>query len=176
MTHYSRAEWGARPAQPGPGLLTPARVKGLALHWPAMRARLDTPREVMAALRSWQTYHMDGHGWSDIAYQSAVDQLGNVYGLRGLRHQSAANGDTETNETYGALLLVLAIGEKPTPAMVAGVQRRVADFRRRFPKASRIVGHQDIRPSPTGAPSTSCPGPAVMGLIHAGRFRPKAGG
>lgn len=170
MTFYSRNDWGARPPEPGPGLLTPGRVKGIALHWPAMAGRLDTVPEVKAALRSWQAYHMDTHGWSDIAYQSAVDQLGNVYKLRGLSHQSGANGDTETNETFGALLLVLAIGEKPSPAMVAAVQRRVADFRHRFPKGTRIVGHQDIRPEPT-----SCPGPAVMGLIHAGRFRPTKG-
>lgn len=165
--HYSREEWGARPPTPGPGLLTPSRVRGIALHWPAMATRLDTVPEVKTALRSWQDYHMDGHGWSDIAYQAAVDQLGNSYQLRGLRHQSAANGDTDVNETYGALLLVLAMGERPSPAMVHAVQRRVARFRELFPNATRIVGHQDIRPEPT-----SCPGPAVMGLIHAGRFRP----
>ena len=170
MTFYSRAEWGARARQPGPGLLTPSRVRGIALHWPAMKGRLDTVAEVKAALRSWQTYHIDGHGWSDIAYQRAVDQLGNTYQLRGFRHQSAANGDTEQNETYGALLLVLAIGEKPTEALIRATRREVGVFRDRFPKATRIVGHQDIRPEPT-----SCPGPAVMGLIHAGRFRPQRG-
>lgn len=168
MTEFiSRDEWGARPPRPGPGRLTPSRVRGVALHWPATRTRLDTIPEVSAALRSWQTYHMETHGWSDIAYQLAVDQRGNVYRLRGLRTQSGANGDTEQNETYGAFLLVLAIGEKPTPAMVAATQRRIARFREVFPKGTRIVGHQDIRPEPT-----SCPGPAVMGLIHAGRFRP----
>jgi hypothetical protein len=128
---------------------------------------LDTVAEVSAALRSWQTYHMDTNGWSDIAYQVAVDQSGNTYRLRGFRTQSGANGGTEVNETYGALLLVLAIGETPTPAMVAAVRRRVARFRELYPKGTRIVGHQDVRPEPT-----SCPGPAVMGLIHAGKFRP----
>lgn len=167
MTHYDRDAWNARRPEPGPGLLTPSRVKGIALHWPATPTRLDTVAEVKAALRGWQSYHMDTHGWSDIAYQAAVDQQGNSYTLRGLRHQSAANGDDDVNETYGALLLVLAMGEKPTPAMISGVRRRIALFRELFPHGNRIVGHQDIRPEPT-----SCPGPQVMGLIHAGRFRP----
>lgn len=167
MLFYSRDEWDARPATDGPGRLTPSRVRGIALHWPAMGGRLDTVNEVKAALRSWQAYHMDGHGWSDIAYQRAVDQQGNTYQLRGYRTQSAANGDTDVNQTYGALLLVLAIGEKPSPELVNATRREVRRFRERFPKATRIVGHQDIRPEPT-----TCPGPAVMGLIHAGRFRP----
>lgn len=167
MTFYNREEWKARAATQGPGELTPANVKGVALHWPAMASRLDTVPEVMAALRSWQSYHMDGHGWSDIAYQRAIDQRGNVYQLRGLRTQSAANGDTDVNETYGAFLLVVAMGEKPTDQLVHATREQVARFRRRFPRATKIVGHQDIRPEPT-----SCPGPAIMGLIHAGRFRP----
>jgi len=167
MTRYNRTEWGARDARPGPGRLTPGRVRGVALHWPGMGGRLDTVPEVMAALRSWQTYHMDTHGWSDIAYQEAIDQLGNSYRLRGLRTQSGANGGTEQNETHGALLLVVAIGEQPSRAMIATTRRRIARFRELYPKGRRILGHQDIRPEPT-----SCPGPAVMGLIHAGRFRP----
>lgn len=167
MTFYDRTEWRARPGTDGPGLLTPSRVRGIALHWPAMTTKLDTVPEVMAALRSWQNYHMDTHGWSDIAYQRAVDQAGNTYQLRGFRTQSAANGDETTNREYGAMLLVLAIGEKPSDAMIETVRRQIGAFRERFPQASRIVGHQDIRPEPT-----SCPGPAVMGLIHAGRFRP----
>lgn len=170
MTFYTRKEWGARPARPGPGLLTPSRVRGIALHWPATDTRLDTVTEVKAALRSWQAFHMDTNGWSDIAYQRAVDQRGNVYQLRGLRHQSGANGDTDVNEAYGALLLVVAAGERPTDALIAAVRSQVGRFRARFPNATRIVGHQDIRPEPT-----ACPGPAVMGLIHAGRFRPGKG-
>lgn len=169
MTFYHRRDWSARIPAPGPGPLTPGRVRGIALHWPATPTKLDTVAEVKAALRSWQDYHMDDHGWSDIAYQRAVDQLGNAYQLRGFRTQSGANGDTETNETYGALLLVLAIGERPSDQLIQTVRHQVGAFRERFPKATRIVGHQDIRPEPT-----SCPGPAVMGLIHAGRFSPKA--
>jgi N-acetylmuramoyl-L-alanine amidase. len=122
---------------------------------------------IAAALRSWQTFHMDSRGWSDIAYQEAVDNDGNVYVLRGLGTTSGANGDTATNAAYGALLLILAPGEQPTDAMTAAVRRRVAAHRRRFPRSHRIVGHNDIRPEPT-----SCPGPIVSKLIDAGVFEP----
>lgn len=167
MTRYSRADWRARPARPGPGRLDPREVIGVALHWPAMSGRLDTVEEVMAALRSWQAYHMDSHGWSDIAYQEAIDQAGNVYRLRGLRTQPGANGDEHTNESYGALLLVVGPGEEPSEAMILAVRRRIARHRELFPRSKRIVGHGQIRPEPT-----ACPGDQVQRLITRGVLNP----
>lgn len=167
MTTYPRAAWGARPSRGGPGPLTPSRVEGIALHWPAMSSPLRTVDAVKAALRNWQSYHMDDQGWSDIGYQVAVDQAGNRYELRGLAIQSGANGGTDVNERFGACLLVLAPGEEPTAEMVTEVRRVVADHRRLFPKSHRIVGHGDIRPEPT-----TCPGPAVSRGIRAGVFEP----
>jgi hypothetical protein len=122
---------------------------------------------VKAALRSWQDFHIDGRGWSDIAYQVAVDQAGNRYELRGLRTQSGANGDTDVNQRFGAVLLVLAPGEQPTAAMIREVRAVVTDFRKLFPDAHRIVGHGQIRPEPT-----ACPGPAAQKAINAGTFEP----
>lgn len=166
MTRFKRAEWGARSAPRGQRL-NPAKVAGIALHWPAMSHRLETVESVKAALRSWQRMHMDDKGWRDIAYQEAIDQDGNVYALRGLRYQSAANGNETLNETYGALLLVLAPGEQPTPKMIAAVQRRIRRHRDLFPGSTRIVGHGQIRPG-----GTACPGPAVQSLINRGAFKP----
>lgn len=167
MPRISRRKWGARAARPGPGRLDPAEVVGIALHWPAMTRPLDTVEEVCASLRAWQRYHMDGHGWSDIAYQEAIDQAGNVYGLRGLRNTSGANGSTSVNARYGALLLILAPGEQPSAAMIRAVRRRIRRHRELFPGSRAIVGHGDIRPEPT-----SCPGPAVAAHIKKGTFHP----
>lgn len=163
----NRSEWGARASKGGPGGLTRDRVEGVALHWPAWRSPLKTRAAVESALRSWQRYHMDTLGWSDIGYQEAVDQEGNVYRLRGLRNQSGANGGSDVNERFGAILLVLAPGEEPSKAMVAAVRRRIGVHRDHFPKSTRIVGHQDVRPEPT-----ACPGPAVMRMIGQGTFEP----
>lgn len=163
----NRQEWGARPPKAGPGDLDPAKVVGLALHWPGLTKPISGVRTVSAAIRGWQNFHIDGRGWSDIAYQMAYDQDGNTYILRGMRTQSGANGDQDVNEKYGAFLLVLAPGEEPSDAMVAAVRRGVAEHRALFPKSKKIVGHRDIRPEPT-----DCPGDDVEDAIHDDLFEP----
>lgn len=168
MTSFTRAQWGARPARPGPGRLDPRQVVGLAFHWPGMASPIRGVEAVARALRGWQAFHMDGRGWSDIAYQVAIDQDGNRYDLRGLDTQSGANGNTDVNERYGAVLLVIAPGEKPTEAMIRTARQVVADHRARFPRSERLVGHQQIRPD-----GTSCPGPAVMAAIRGHVFEPR---
>lgn len=167
MTHFLRSEWGARAARGGPGALDRREVIGVALHWPAMSKPLRTVPEVMSALRAWQDYHMDTHGWSDIAYQVAFDQAGNTYRLRGMRTQSGANGDGPVNEAYGAFLLILAPGEQPSEAMLHAVRRRIRAHRRIFPNSNRVRGHNEVRPE-----ATACPGAIVQGLLRRGVFNP----
>lgn len=169
MATISRAQWDARPAAKAEPL-DATRVVGLAFHWPGFNDASDAIRgvaSVAAALRSWQRMHMDDKGWRDIAYQVAVDQDGNRYALRGLDGESAANGDQDVNERYGAVLLVLAPGEQPSDAMIHEVQAVVADHRALFPRSKLLVGHQQIRPEPT-----ACPGPLVMRLLGEGAFEP----
>ena len=161
MTRVSRSAWGARAPRSGPGRLDKREVTGMVLHWPAMSKPLRGIKEVSAALRGWQAYHMDTHGWSDIAYQEAIDQDGNTYVLRGLWKQSAANGDSDTNTDNGAILLVLAPGEKPTAKMLAALRRRIKRHREAFPRSTKVYGHNEVRPEPT-----ACPGPIVQDLIN----------
>lgn len=171
MTHYSRAEWGAREPT-GRTLLVRSEVDGIALHWPGIERPLGNPERVKSALRAWQADHMDNpeKRWSDIAYQVAIDQLGNVYRLRGLRYRSAANGGTDVNSRFGALLLVVAIGEKPSDALIRSTRRRIQAHRRIFPGSRLIVGHRDIRPAELGG--TACPGDKIQALIDSHGFRP----
>lgn len=161
MTRVSRSAWGARPGRSGPGRLDPRQVTGMVLHWPAMSKPLRGIPDVSRGLRAWQAFHMDTHGWSDIAYQEAIDQDGNTYVLRGLWKQSAANGDTDVNENNGAILLVLAPGEQPTRKMLTALRRRIKRHREAFPRSTRVYGHSDVRPEPT-----ACPGPIVQDLIN----------
>lgn len=175
VDYLPRSEWGARAPKPGPGLLDPAQVEGAVIHWPGTTS--STPilskDAVASALRNWQAYHMDVRGWSDIAYQVAVDQAGRAWTLRGLRTQSGANGDTDVNERYGAILLVLVQGEQPTAAMKATARGVVADFRRIFPRGVEVKGHRDVRPGGTpGHPSTDCPGPAAYAALQRGELTP----
>lgn len=169
----TRAEIGLRPRAGGGVALKVANVDGYALHWPGMAKPIDATgavgqRRVCSALRGWQAYHMDVRGWSDIAYQSAVDQAGRKYTLRGQNIQSGANGNQDVNVRYGAILLVLAPGEKPSPAMVATVKEVGGEFCRRFTGArKKPYGHRDVRPA-----GTDCPGPLAYAAIQAGTFTP----
>lgn len=168
MTTFSRADWGARPARSGPGPLAARDVVGLVFHWPAMTKPVRGVKAVAAALRAWQAFHMDDRGWSDIAYQVAVDQDGNRWILRGLDTQSAANGDQDVNDDFGAVLLILAPGEEPSPAMIREVRRVVVDHRQLFPNSDALLGHNEVRPE-----GTACPGPIVMRLLEEGAFEPQ---
>lgn len=168
MAYFSRKAWGARPARHRVPLLDRYKVEGVALHWPAITRPLTTVDQVTAALRSFQNQHMDTNKWSDIGYQIAVDQAGNWFKLRGMRHQSAANGNEDVNERFGAILLLVAQGEQPTPALIRTTRSRIRTFQLRlFPNGDSIVGHKDVRPDPT-----ACPGPAIDRLISRGTFDP----
>jgi hypothetical protein len=129
--------------------------------------RLSKAADVAEALRGWQAYHMDDRGWSDIAYQVAVDQAGRAWTLRGLRTQSGANGNNDVNERYGAILLIVGTGEDPTPELIATTRAVVADFRELYHDGTAIRPHSAVRPA-----GTDCPGDEVRALIEAGRFEP----
>jgi len=172
MTFHSRADWGAAPATGGPGDLTPSRVKGVVLHWPGSGETdsFDNDAEVAAALRGWQRFHQEDRGWSDIAYQRAFSQDGDVWDLRGLLTQSGANGNNELNETYGAFLLILVAGEEPSAAMKASVRASVAQFRQIYgDDAALILPHSAVRPD-----GTDCPGNNARAAIARGDFEPWA--
>lgn len=166
MSHYNRNEIGLE-ASRGRYRLERDQVEGVALHWPGMKTPLRTVAAVKAALRAWQRDHMHNPDkrWSDIAYQLAVDQAGNTYGLRGMRYRSAANGDQDVNETFGAFLLVLAVDEKPSDKLIRAVRRQIETHQVIFPRSDQVVGHQDVRPEPT-----ACPGPIIEKLIKEGVF------
>lgn len=170
VTYLPRSAWGARPAR-GANSLVPSEVENTAFHWPGMSVKIDAAgdigkRRVASALRSWQAYHMDVKKWSDIAYQMAVDQAGRVWTLRGINVRSGANGDGTVNRKYGAILLVLGPGEKPSAAMVASSRALVADYRKRYAKMPvKPTTHSAVRPA-----GTDCPGSAARAMINGGQF------
>jgi hypothetical protein len=176
VEYLPRSAWNARKANAGPGDLTPSRVEGVVIHWPGTGddKPIHTREAVAAALRGWQDYHIDTRGWSDIAYQVAVDQSGRAWTLRGLLEQSGANGCNAVNETYGAILLVLVDGEEPSEAMKATTREVITDFRRIYgADAAQIKPHSVARlVCDTGG--TDCPGDAARAAIVRGDFEPWA--
>lgn len=172
MTFHDRDDWGAAAPRGGPGQLTPSRVQGVVIHWPGSGETdsFDNDAEVAAALRGWQRFHQNDRGWSDIAYQRAFSQDGDVWELRGLRTQSGANGNNDLNERYGAFLLILVAGEEPSEAMKASVRDSILEFRRIYGNdAAEIKPHSAVRPD-----GTDCPGPKARAAIARGDFEPWA--
>ncbi len=169
VEYLPRSAWNARSPNSGPGNLTVSRVEGAVIHWPGTGSTsvIHSKAAVASALRGWQDYHMDSHGWSDIAYQVAVDQAGRAWTLRGLRTQSGANGNNDLNERYGAILLVLVTGEQPSAALKATTRAVIADFRKLYPRGSAIRPHSAVRPG-----GTDCPGPAARAALARGEFTP----
>ena len=55
-------------------------------------------------------------GYIDIAYNFAVDYLGNVFELRGWDAQGGANGTTAANETYVSICYLAGPGQPFTDA------------------------------------------------------------
>lgn len=166
-----RSSWtDKRPASPA--LLVPEHVDGLAVHWdgpPVGRGVLaGDPDAVATFLRSVLRFHTVTRGWSDIAYQWAVDNAGTRWELRGWRRQSAANGDQAVNRRFGAVLAIVGQGQLATPELLDGLRAAVVDFRSVYPSATRIVTHNDVRPDPT-----ACPGPQLTRLVHGGQLDPR---
>jgi len=75
---HMRTEWGARSTSTSVG----STVKLAVVHHSAS-SNDYSPAEVPAVLRSIQAYHMDGRGWSDIAYNFVVDKFGGIWEGRG---------------------------------------------------------------------------------------------
>lgn len=176
VTYITRAQIGLR-APNGSVSLAPSQVKNTAYHYPGMANPINAVGDagfarVKSALRGWQTYHMDTRGWSDIAYQIAVDQVGRAYTLRGINIRSAANGGTQVNLEYGAVLLILGNNEAPSAAMEATSRAVMQDYRVRFKAIpARPTWHGAIRPGGTASdPSTTCPGKLTIAEIKAGKF------
>eukprot|EP00105_Crassostrea_gigas_P006403 XP_011420323.1 PREDICTED: peptidoglycan-recognition protein SC2 isoform X1 [Crassostrea gigas] len=80
-TIISRSEWGARTPTHHNGRLptTPGHVY---IHHGATPG-CHTKADCIQRVQSYQNYHMDSHGWSDIGYSFVIGEDGNVYEGRG---------------------------------------------------------------------------------------------
>lgn len=166
MIHL-RSDWTkARAADAHP--VAPGSIDGAALHWngpPVPISALTDPRVFLEGVRR---YHTKTRGWSDIAYNLAVDQTGDVWELRGLDHYSGANGTSYLNQRYIAVLFIIGDGQVPSDDMIAGGRRAIELIQKKYPRAGRIVGHGSIRPG-----GTACPGPHINEAIRSGAFSQK---
>lgn len=177
VTHLSRSSWTKKAPARALSPLNAADVKGVALHWPGTTGPIGDPgiKGIAARLEGYRRFHTAeppvGNGWSDIAYNLAVDQAGRVWDLRGVAYMSAANGAQAVNRQYIAILVLVGPGEAPTKECIDGVRYAREMALKRFPGATLVKGHKDIRPEPT-----DCPGKLIEGLIRIGYFEERSSG
>ena len=162
-----RGEWlGVSKA--GPVLAdNPDRVQTeIYIHYPGQAATIGAASEAStkARLSGYYRSHVSGE-YTDIAYNLAVDQSGNVWELRGVDRQSGANGGTVSNRRGQSILVLVGNDEAPSSAALAGIEDAIKRVRAVHPGASKVLGHQE---SPDA--STACPGATLMALIRAGKI------
>jgi N-acetylmuramoyl-L-alanine amidase len=164
--YYDRAAWTSAVRPVGQLVeLVPSQVRGVAVHWTGSAAALGSTATLLQSARRLEAervIHVDGRGWSDIAWQVAVDVEGRVFDCRGIAHRSAANGSATVNQHYGAVLWLLGAGDRPTGAMLDAFRDwYTGRWLARYPQARTVVGHRDLY-------RTTCPGDAAYALVRAG--------
>jgi len=156
----ARSEWNARNARRRIPF-DARRLKGTCIHYAGYHIRT----EPQLTLRNIQRYHLDTKGWYDIAYNAAVGLDGSVWELRGLDIENGAQGGRRLNRAYVAVVALLGPDQDPTEGMIEGLQEAVRLVRAKYPDATSLVGHRDLK-------ATSCPGDALAGMIDSGALEP----
>ena len=153
MRIYTRSAWTSRSPKNRISLDFD-NVKFIVAHWPGSKGNLD-PKKTAAYLRGWQAYHMDTRGWTDIAYNEAIDLNGDVWICRGAYKDGATSG-------YGgrsySILLVLGQKDTPTEAMLAALKTRSELHRKQSASSCKVVGHRDLV-------KTDCPGDKIYNWL-----------
>lgn len=145
--------------------LDPSRVMGFAVHYPGNPGSNGTNPSLTYScqlLEGERAFHVNGRGWTDIAYGGAIDQAGRVFDCRGAEWRSAANGDQDLNSSWGAVTVLIGNNEAPTSAAIDAVRWwRENVWLPLYPHATRVVGHRDLY-------QTDCPGNAMYQIVHSG--------
>lgn len=112
-------------------------------------------------VRGIQDFHMDGRGWSDIAYNFVECPHGFTFEGRGLNVINGANGTNEGNRTSHAVMC-LAGENNPFPDVEKmGFRECVMYIANNTAAPEGCKGHRDHK-------STACPGDARYEWVHQG--------
>lgn len=159
MNIKPREVWNAKP--PKKKFARPSEtILGLVIHWSAY-PKANTVAEEIEQLQRIQQLHQETRGWTDIAYNFAVGDSGNLYELRGFDNRSASQGGRtreETNYNNRNYLSVVWLGgsknnDYPSEVAINAVKwlwRQVG---------GKLVGHNYFK-------KTTCPGQAWDKLIE----------
>jgi hypothetical protein len=185
----SRASWSARPSVDPPSVAPTVRM---AIVHHSVTANDYAPGDVPGILRSIQTFHIDGRGWNDIAYNFAVDKFGTIWEARGGGITNAVIGGHAMGANYQTTGVV-TLGDFTAAAAPQAMVSSVADLigwklyvhgtdpngantytlgeNTKYPTGTvlglpNVIGHRDV-----GA--TGCPGDNLYPRL--GEIRSRAG-
>lgn len=154
----SRESWGAQPAEND--LMDAHTVEQMTIHHAGTQTGTTGP----AQFRGWQTWHMIGQGWGDIAYHLIIGIDGTVYEGR----DPAYEGDTGTSYDTTGHFLVVVEGNfdhgEPNEAQIESLERVLAWASEEYRVSpTTISGHRDHA-------ATTCPGTHLHELIESGEL------
>lgn len=169
MNIVTRAQWGARaPKYINRG----AMLAQSTCHY-------NGPDVVVAGKKSWdhskcaglvrgiQNFHMDGRGWSDIAYNFVICPHGYTFEGRGLNTYNGANGTNSGNRSSHAIMCLAGEGNAFTDAEKVEFRQCVEYVVEKTKCHTGCMGHRDHK-------STACPGDIRYKWVHAGMPVPNA--
>lgn len=166
MKLVTRKAWRAR-SRTLPTNITPQHG-GVTMHYVGASRINDSHSSCAGRVRGIQNHHIDGNGWTDIAYSLLICQHGYVYIGRGVHRRTAANGTNSGNQNWYAICFLIGGSQAPSEAAIQAGRDAVAYLRAQGNAGRGINGHRDHL-------STSCPGSPTYSLVQAGVFEPGSG-
>ena len=153
-----REDWGAKPYNrrsniPSVDSLT-AHYVGVDLNYTA-----TTPKNTeVNRVQRIQNDHMEGNGWSDIAYNFLIGQTGTIFEGRGLGIRSAAQGTNAGNDTSYACCFLIGPTDVPTYEAIESWKHL-----RQYVGQEKVRVHSDWK-------ATACPGDSIRRLRDVGEL------
>lgn len=162
MPLVTRAQWGARAPRPRTTSISShpsitVHWEGAGWKWPWDHSTCDNK------VRGIQDYHMDGRGWSDIAYNYVNCPHGYTYEGRGYDERSSANGTDAFNfASFATQAMWGSNADAKVPnALKDAILFSMAILRDKGNATAVVKGHRDWH-------STDCPGDELYAWVKAG--------
>lgn len=155
----TRADAGLRAPKSYSRRITPGQG-GVALHYGGPALHLRDHGGCVRTWRAWQRFHMDGHGWADIAYTMGVCDHGYAFAGRGAGVRTAAQGTNAGNDDYYAVVWLGGAGEVPSLAALEALEWCVGELRAHAGAGNKVKPHKAFH-------TTSCPGVTLTAKAQA---------
>lgn len=156
----SRQQWGAKPPK-ATTRRNPKTLDGVAVHFFDKPRAAKNHEDCAKLLQGVQGSHMKKgalntpKGGNDIAYNHGVCPHGVAFTLRGFGVQTGANGTTEANESFAAVVYMAGTGDPAPPPEALKVLAEVIRMWQAKGAGPAVKPHQFFV-------STGCPGPHLL--------------